>query len=111
MNYAQLNKYASQCEIEVDRTAYILLKEREQNTRFWCLQDYCSFNVRGFRETGWYKEFVDFVISHGSELRRQFTHEEFLHHAQRYRIIRLRFEPQSFAELKKIKIKKHNPVP
>ena len=103
MNYTQLSAYASDCLIEADQTAYILLKER----RYWLLQEYCSFNVRGIMLLGWYMDFIEFTIQHGQELRRPFTLDEFLTWAQRYRIIRCtHFDPQSFAELKKIKIKK-----
>jgi len=107
MTYTAAHRYASQCQIEADQTAWLLLHER----RYWLLQEYCSFNVRGIMLLGWYRDFMDFVILHGSELRRPFTLDEFLHHAGRYRIILLRHDPKSFAEMKKIKIKRHNPLP
>jgi hypothetical protein len=112
MSLKRLNKHASQCQIEADETAFTLLKEREQNRMYWILQDYCDFNVIGLMLLGWHKDFIQFVIHNGSQLRRPFTFSEFMYHAQRYRIIRIKLEPKSFEDLKKIKIKKPSqPLP
>ena len=106
MSLIKLNKHASQCQLEADETAFALLKEREKNEMYWTLQDYCDFNVRGIMILGWYKDFIHFVLRNGSQLRRPFSQKEFLHHAQRYRIIHIKHNPKSFDELKKIKIRK-----
>jgi len=107
MNYTQLTTYADNCLLEADYAANKLLFVQEQQRLWGVLQQYCDFSVSlTFQCIDWYKDFQKFLYSHGGELKRKLTIDEFMYYGMRYRIVSFLRVPKDFADFKSIKIKK-----
>jgi len=93
--------------MEADYAANKFLHLQEEHQRWAVLQEYLDFNVFFmFEYFNWYKEFQMFLYTHGDELKRKLTLDEFMFYGMKYRLVSLRRVPKDFDDFKSIKIKK-----
>jgi hypothetical protein len=77
MNFKQLQQHAETCEVEADKMAYTLVKERQKQQILTVLQNYCDFNVHHtIGLLAWNQPAVYFIIQNGKDLKRKFSLDE-----------------------------------
>ncbi|MBT3206938.1 MAG: hypothetical protein HN704_18270 [Bacteroidetes bacterium] len=109
MSFEDLNNWAAQCEIDADKLSYLKLKTDIEVSKYSVLQDYCDFNVwQTVKQAPFLfgKESINFVVKHGAELKRKFTFDEMFDFCEKFRILSMRNEINSFEDFKRYKIKR-----
>jgi len=107
LSYNDLSKLADSYLMEADYAANKFVVLQEQQRLWGVLQQYCDFNVSlTFQCIDWYKDFQKFLYSHGGELNRKLTIDEFMYYGMKFRMASFLRVPKDFADFKSIKIRK-----
>ena len=105
MNYSQLDKFATKCQMESDYASDKYLSLAEKTSLLLILQNHCSFNVI---EHGCFGDaFVNFVVQNRNQLTRKFSQHEYDKTRGKWYLCKMKIQITDFAQLKKIKIKPH----
>jgi hypothetical protein len=101
MNYKELKKHASDCQMVSDEMAFILINYEEKTRKLSILQNYCNFNVyHTIGLLGWRQDGVNFIIENGNDLKRRFELDEFFNFLELFRRKSMAKKIKTFEDLK-----------